>query len=98
MFLSGITADQLETDILRQRGIERSMEIVGEAVRQLKEFYPEIGDEIPWTRSIVSLRNRLAHAYFSVDYEVLWDIASSEVPALRALVVQLLTEKGDEQH
>ncbi len=67
----------------------RAIEIVGEAASKVGEATREASTDIPWPL-IVSMRNRLVHAYFNVDHEVVWKTATEELPQLlprlRALV------------
>ena len=64
----------------------RAIEIVGEAASKKTR---EAAADIPWSL-IVSMRNRLIHAYFDVDHQVVWKTATEELPQLlprlRALV------------
>ena len=57
----------------------RNFEIIGEAAKnisdELKEQYPDI----PW-HEMYSLRNRISHTYFGIDYEIIWDIITNYLP------------------
>ena len=59
--------------------VVRNFEIIGEASKnlpdQIKEKYPEI----PW-RKMYGLRNLISHEYFGVDYEMIWEIITSDLP------------------
>jgi uncharacterized protein with HEPN domain len=67
----------------------RAIEIVGEAACRVSAPTCEAAADIPW-ELIVSMRNRLIHAYFEIDHEVVWKTATEELPELlprlRALV------------
>jgi uncharacterized protein with HEPN domain len=67
----------------------RPIEIVGEAGSKVSAPTREAASDVPWPL-IVSMRNRLVHAYFDVDHEVIWKTATEELrrllPRLRALV------------
>jgi uncharacterized protein with HEPN domain len=43
---------------------------------------------------MIALRNRLIHGYFVVDYEIVWDIVTNELPALRKHLEEILEESG----
>jgi len=83
VYVDGLSSETFATDHLRRDATAYRLLIIGEAARLLP---PAIKDRLPdldW-RGMVSLRNRLAHDYGSADYEVLWAIASIEIPALAA--------------
>lgn len=69
----------------------RAIEIIGEAAGKVSAEVRAASPAIPW-QAIVGMRNRLVHAYFDVDIDILWAAVTSEVPALldqlRALVRQ----------
>lgn len=77
----GLTYDGLLTDPLRQRGIVRSIEIIGEATKNLSEDLKEQYPNIPW-RLIAGSRDKLIHAYFEVDWRIVWNILQNEIPVL----------------
>lgn len=66
-----------------------NLEVIGEAVKRLPETMKAESPEVPWRR-IASFRDVLAHAYFSVDDAIVWDVASHEVPTLAQTVLRLL--------
>jgi len=87
----GLTYEGLLTDSLRQRGIVRSIEIIGEATKNLsgdlKAQYPNI----PW-RLIAGSRDKLIHAYFEVDWRIVWSILQNEIPVLETGVQTILAD------
>ena len=72
-----------------QDAVIRNLEIIGEAAKGLPESFRDSRLDVEW-RKISALRNILAHAYFGIDNEVIWDLATKEVPLLRERVVILL--------
>ena len=69
-----------KSDIILQRAIERDLEILGEAIKKITEISPEI--EISSIKNIIGLRNIIAHAYDSVEPEMIWGIIQNNVPIL----------------
>jgi uncharacterized protein with HEPN domain len=63
--------------------------VIGEAERRLQPALLTREPAIPWPR-IVSVRNRIAHGYASVQRPVVWSIATRELPELRAAIEQLI--------
>ena len=73
--------NQFSNDIILQRAVERNLEIIGEAVKKMIEIAPDI--KITSSKNIIGLRNIIAHAYDSVEPELLWSIIQKNVPILK---------------
>jgi uncharacterized protein with HEPN domain len=78
-----LAADRAEFD---RRGmafdaIVRNVEILGEAAGKLPEHVREAAPVVPWD-AIIGMRHRIAHAYFGIDADILWDVVENEVPLL----------------
>ncbi len=69
-----------KSDIILQRAIERDLEILGEAIKNITEISPSI--QISSIKNIIGLRNIIAHAYDSVEPEVIWAIIQKDIPKL----------------
>ena len=69
---------------------ERAFEIIGESVRKFKMLNNSI--EINNAAEIIALRNRIAHAYDSVDYLKLWAIYINHLPNLKTEVQELINK------
>lgn len=81
-------------DVLLHSAVERQFEIIGEALRQLGALAPDLVSSIPSYRSIVAFRNQLAHGYFAVQHDVVWAIATRDVPPLLERLRELLEAAG----
>lgn len=76
-----------QQDIILQRAIERDLEIIGEAVRNILEINPNT--EISSTRKIIGLRNIISHAYDSVEPQLIWAIIQKDIPILQHEIQKL---------
>jgi uncharacterized protein with HEPN domain len=74
----------------KRRAVEREIEIIGEAMSKILKLFPEIS--ISYARVIVDLRNRVIHAYDSVDDIIIWKIIMKDLPKLYAESKTLLNE------
>ncbi len=83
--------DFLESDLLRH-AVVRALEVIGEAVKNLPNELLEKYPQIEWKR-VKGMRDRLAHAYFGVDYELLWRVIKEELPSLCNVVKDMLDEE-----
>lgn len=63
--------------------LTRAVEIVGEAAAQVSEAGRDELPAIPWAQ-IVGMRNRLVHAYFDINRNILWDTVHRSLPMLIA--------------
>lgn len=80
-FAAGRSQADLETDTMLRFALVRAIEIIGEAASRVSAAGQQAAPEVPW-RQIVGMRNRLIHAYFDIDREVLWKTVSEEIPGL----------------
>lgn len=88
------TRESLGQDGTLQRAVSRSIEIIGEASKQMPAAFRESHPEIPW-KMIAGMRDRLIHGYFAVDYDIVWDVIENKLPELRPLIIALLTTIED---
>lgn len=88
-FVAGRQRVDLDADQMLLFAVVRAIEVIGEAAARITEASRRAVPEIPWGL-VVSMRNRLIHAYFEVDHELVWKTPTEELPALlpklRALV------------
>ena len=77
-----------ESNKLLRRGVERELEIIGEAVNRILKIDPEV--DISNSRRIVNLRNWVIHAYNNVDNVIIWGIIEKDLPLLKKQVSDLL--------
>jgi len=81
-----------EQDELIRDAVERRFAIIGEALNRATADDPTLAPALPDVRRIVALRNRVVHAYDAVDDEIIWNIITRRLPALRASLETLLAE------
>ncbi len=67
----------------------RQLEIIGEAVKNLSTDLTAGEVTVPW-RQIAGTRDRLIHAYFSVDLDSVWSMVGQDLPTLRDDVMRIL--------
>lgn len=76
-------------EIVLQRAVERSVEILGEIARRVSAGFQESHPEIPW-RQIIGQRNILAHEYGQIDHALLYKTAVEDIPELSVKLERLL--------
>jgi uncharacterized protein with HEPN domain len=77
-----------------QNTVVRELEIIGEATRSLPEEFRREHPDIEWG-DIIAMRNRLVHAYFDVDLNVLWEVVHNDLTVLDAFVRRIIGGGGD---
>ena len=90
--ISGIELAEYSSNDNLRLAIERLLEIVGEALRQLRDEDPVIADKVDGLQSFVSLRHVIAHRYAVLEDEILWTTARNALPRLSRQVTALLGE------
>jgi len=89
-FLEGFSYEQFLADALRQSAVLQKLTVIGEASARLSPEIKATAPSIPWTK-IVGFRNVAVHAYFHVDWSVVWLAAKEDVPVLKSHVQTMLS-------
>jgi uncharacterized protein with HEPN domain len=88
-FTEGRSRSDLDTDEQLTLAVVRLLEIIGEAAKKVAAETRAAHVEIPW-RDIAGTRDRLIHGYFDVDLDVVWSIATGDLPGLVASLEAIL--------
>ncbi len=91
-FADGRDRDDLDADRMLALALVRSIEIVGEAGARVSEEGRAAVPDVPW-REIVAMRNRLIHAYFDVDLDIVWQTVKQDMPPLIATLKDALSQQ-----
>ncbi len=86
--------DALATDPVIQAAAQRWIEVLGEAASHVSDATTAAHPEVPW-REMVGTRIILAHAYFHIDQDIIGQVVSRDVPAIRDMlnaIAELLEE------
>jgi uncharacterized protein with HEPN domain len=78
-YTSGMAYEAFLEDLKTQDAVIRNTEIIGEAAKNLSPELRAEYPEIPW-KSMAGARDRLIHHYFGVNLDVVWQIATKELP------------------
>jgi uncharacterized protein with HEPN domain len=80
-YAQSATREDLSRDRKLVHSLVRLLEIIGEAATQVSDELRENAVDIPWF-IIIGMRNRLIHAYFSIDLNVVWSTSTVDIPVL----------------
>lgn len=75
-----------------QDAVIRNIEILGEAANNIKKIDPKLTNdhpEVPWL-VMVAMRNRVSHAYFSIDLEIVWATIRNDLPVIKKKIQALM--------
>ncbi len=81
--------ESFRQDRVLKRAFVRSIEVMGEAVKQLPDSIRQQYPSVEW-RAIAGMRDRLIHFYHGIDYETVWDAVTTKVPHLAETIERIL--------
>ena len=97
--IAAIAAATSEESFLRDEilpaAVLHHLTVIGEAINRLSPELRERHPEVPW-QQIVSVRHRIVHAYFDLDWQILWTAAMDDIPQLRRQVSGILESEFPE--
>ncbi|MBL0209485.1 MAG: DUF86 domain-containing protein [Holophagaceae bacterium] len=88
-YSNGMTQEEFEANGMAYDAVIRNLEVIGEAAKQIPQELRDASPDIPW-RMICGFRDHLAHAYFGLDNDTVWEVVSTELPALVAEAGRLM--------
>ena len=88
-FLQNVKKDEFLASKLLQSAVIHQLMIIGEASARLNSELKVIYPKTPW-KKIVGLRNITAHAYFTIDWEAIWETNENDLEPLREKVQEIL--------
>ena len=83
-FVDGLAKEDFLADKRTQQAVIMSLIIIGEAATKIMDGYTaftQAHSEVPW-RSMRNMRNRMAHGYFDINLDIVWDTVQEWLPEL----------------
>ncbi len=90
-FLGEMTFDQFNADRKTAYAVIRCLEIIGEATKNIPGTIQATRPAIPWS-DMARMRDKCIHAYWGIDYQILWKAVKEELPAIQTQAQELLNE------
>jgi len=90
-FTSDLSLQTFSLDIKTFDAVIRNLEIIGEAIKRVPEEIRSLYPDVEW-KKIAGLRDILAHEYFGIDIEIIWDVIKNKLPPLEKQIKQMFEE------
>jgi len=90
-FVEGVSFEQFEKDRKTLNAVVRSIEIIGEAAKNIPVDLREKYGKLPW-KKMTGMRDKVIHAYFGVNTKTLWNTVKNDLPPLKQLVQKMLKD------
>ncbi len=87
------TADDFLADQLRWDATMRNLEVIGEATNNLLKDQSFKNSSPKYFRQVVNFRNMIAHAYFGISHEEVWDVVTEKIDILEVDLKKIALEK-----
>lgn len=88
-FIAGADFQAFQQSEMLRSAVVQKLGVIGEAAARVSEDLTSRHPEVPW-HQIVAFRNILIHAYFGIDWEVVWRAATNRCPVLREQIAAIL--------
>jgi len=87
VFVEGLSKEEFFDDKRTQQAVIMSLVIIGEAATKIMDRYTEFAaqnTQVPWRsmRGMRGMRNRIAHGYFDINLDVVWETVQAALPEL----------------
>jgi uncharacterized protein with HEPN domain len=86
-FTGGLMLSELTGDEKTYDAVVRNLEIIGEAAKHISSDLRKKLPDIEWQK-IAGMRDMLAHAYFGIDNDIIWDVVQNKIPELAGTITQ----------
>jgi len=90
-FVNNWTFEEFTEDLKTQFAVIRALEIIGEATKNIPSEVREKYPSVPW-KDLAGIRDKLVHAYFGVNLEVVWLSVKEGIPETKPDIKRILDE------
>lgn len=90
-FIEGMDFEAFVADDKTASAVVRKLEIMGEATKNVPKTIRENYPQVPW-RQMARMRDRIIHAYFDVNFQVVWETVKDVIPPLQPSIEQILKD------
>jgi uncharacterized protein with HEPN domain len=90
-FIEGVSYDQFAADKKTLNALLRSIEVIGEAAKNIPDEVRANYPRVPW-KEMSGMRDKVIHSYFGVDRQTVWLVVKNRIPAIIPLMQQILQD------
>lgn len=89
-FVKNCTRKNLTSDQILTLALVKDIKIVGEAESRISADCKANYHQVPWIQ-MIGMRNRLTHAYFEIDLDIVWQVVTNDLPLLVPELEKIIT-------
>ncbi len=93
-FMANQTKDDLENNRMLALSLVKELEIIGEAANNISAECQSRYPHIPWG-DMIGMRNRLVHAYFGINYDIVWQTVTDNLPFLLQEIINIIVQESN---
>ena len=87
-YLNGVSYEEFISNLPMKKAVVQSLMVIGEAANQMDSDFSAEHPEIDW-KGMAGLRHRLIHGYFAINYGMVWEIITYNIPELHEKITLL---------
>lgn len=91
-FIGNMDFEEFSKDKRTINAVIRSMEIIGEATKNIPQSIRDKYPQVPW-KKMAGMRDKMIHEYFGVDIEILWKTVKGDIPSIKPLIGEVLRKE-----
>ena len=91
VFIGEMRYEEFLIDKKTQKAVVWQIHIVGEATKNIPESMREKYKEVPW-KYMERIRDKIAHFYFGIDYEIVWNVIKEKLPGIKPMIENILKD------
>ena len=89
IYTEGLSFEEFANDSKTIDAVIRNFEIIGEAAKNLSAEIKDKYPDVPWAEMYL-MRNKISHEYFGIDYEIIWHVATNDLPENKKQIENIL--------
>lgn len=90
-FVGNLSFDEFVKDDKTSSAVVRKLEIIGEATKNIPMSIREKYEDLPWN-DMAKMRDKIIHAYFGINYKIIWNVIKERLPEIKPTIRQILKE------